>query len=301
MENIDFKEYFISLLEKSEIKVENEKIEKMMEFLELLYKKNQVMNLTAIRDKKGILEKHFVDSLFLTKVINDNEKSFIDVGTGAGFPGLVLAIYYPERNFLLVDSVRKKIDFINEVIKELNLKNVNTSFERSEELIKNNHEIYDVALCRGVANLRIILEYMIPFIKVNGRFLPQKLNLNEIEESKKALKILNAKIKALLRRSYSFSGIEKLEFAGYVLSENTLISTQEVEHEEVELTSSENKILTLLFRGNGEVVTKEKILQELWQTDEFIDANTWIFGAVSGGEKSQIQELNQEFSKIFEK
>ena len=274
MENIDFKEYFISLLKKSEIKVKNEKIEKMMEFLELLYKKNQVMNLTAIRDKKGMLEKHFIDSLFLTKVINDTEKSFIDVGTGAGFPGLVLAIYYPEKNFLLVDSVRKKIDFINEVIKELNLKNVNTSFERSEELIKNNREIYDIALCRGVANLRIILEYMIPFIKVNGRFLPQKLNLNEIEESKKALKILNAKIKALLRRSYSFSGIEKLEFAGYVLSENTLISTQEVEHEEVELTSSENKILTLLFRGNGEVVTKEKILQELWQTDEFIDANT---------------------------
>ena len=79
---------------------------------------------------------------------------------------------------------------------------------------------------------------------------------------------------ALLRRSYSFSGIEKLEFAGYVLSENTLISTQEGEREEIELTSSENKILTLLFRGNGEVVTKEKILQELWQTDEFIDANT---------------------------
>jgi len=181
LENIDFKEYFISLLKKSEIKVKNEKIEKMMEFLELLYKKNQVMNLTAIRDKKGMLEKHFVDSLFLTKVINDTEKSFIDVGTGAGFPGLVLAIYYPEKNFLLVDSVRKKIDFINEVIKELNLKNVNTSFERSEELIKNNREIYDIALCRGVANLRIILEYMIPFIKVNGRFLPQKLNLNEID------------------------------------------------------------------------------------------------------------------------
>ena len=156
MENIDFKEYFISLLEKSEIKVENEKIEKMMKFLELLYKKNQVINLTAIRDKKGMLEKHFIDSLFLTKVINDTEKSFIDVGTGAGFPGLVLAIYYPEKNFLLVDSVRKKIDFINEVIKELNLKNVNTRCERSEELIKNNREIYDVALSRGVANLRII-------------------------------------------------------------------------------------------------------------------------------------------------
>ena len=191
MENINeeanLREYFLNLLSKSEIKVPDEKITQMLKFLELLYNKNQIMNLTAIREKKGMLEKHFIDSLLLTKVINDDEKSFIDVGTGAGFPGLVLAIYYPEKKFLLVDSVRKKIEFIN-------LQNVTTSFERAEELIKDRRESFDVALCRGVANLRIILEYMIPFIKVNGRFLPQKLNLNEIEESKNALKILNAKI-----------------------------------------------------------------------------------------------------------
>ena len=194
-EGNDLREYFLNLLLKSEIKVEDKKITQMLEFLELLYKKNQVMNLTAIRDKKGMLAKHFIDSLLLTKVIkNDDEKSFVDVGTGAGFPGFVLAIYYPEKKFLLVDSVRKKIEFINEVIKELNLQNVTTSFERAEELIKDKRESFDVALCRGVANLRIILEYMIPFIKVNGRFLPQKLNLNEIEESKNALKILNSKI-----------------------------------------------------------------------------------------------------------
>ena len=198
MENINeeanLREYFLNLLSKSEIKVPDEKITQMLKFLELLYNKNQIMNLTAIREKKGMLEKHFIDSLLLTKVINDDEKSFIDVGTGAGFPGLVLAIYYPEKKFLLVDSVRKKIEFINEVIKELNLQNVTTSFERSEELIKDKRESFDVALCRGVANLRIISEYMIPFIKVNGRFLPQKLNLNEVEESKNALKILNSKI-----------------------------------------------------------------------------------------------------------
>lgn len=198
MENIneenDLREYLLNSLLKSEIKVEDKKITQMLEFLELLYKKNQVMNLTAIRDKKGMMEKHFIDSLLLTKIISDDEKSFIDVGTGAGFPGLVLAIYYPEKKFLLVDSVRKKIEFINEVIEELNLQNVNTSFKRAEELIKDKREIFDVALCRGVANLRIILEYMVPFIKVNGRFLPQKLNLNEIEESKNALKVLNAKI-----------------------------------------------------------------------------------------------------------
>ena len=203
MENInektDFREYFLYLLSKSDIEIEDSKITQMLKFLELLYKKNQVVNLTAIRDKKGMLEKHFIDSLFLTKVINDTERTFIDVGTGAGFPGLVLAIFYPEREFLLVDSVRKKIEFINEVINELKLQNVNTSFERSEELIKNKRENFDVALCRGVANLRIILEYMIPFVKVNGRFLPQKLNLNEVEEAKNSLRVLNAKINKIFQ------------------------------------------------------------------------------------------------------
>ena len=191
------KEYFNNILQKSEIEISEEKKENLLNYLELLYEKNQVMNLTAIRDKEGMLEKHFVDALFLTKVINDNEKSFIDVGTGAGFPGLVLAIFYPEKQFLLVDSVRKKIEFINEVVEKIGLKNVKTSFERAEELIKDKREQFDVALCRGVANLRIILEYMIPFIKVDGRFLPQKLNLNEVEESKNALKELKAEIRKI--------------------------------------------------------------------------------------------------------
>ncbi len=191
------KEYFNNILQKSEIEISEEKKENLLNYLELLYEKNQVMNLTAIRDKEGMLEKHFVDALFLTKVINDNEKSFIDVGTGAGFPGLVLAIFYPEKQFLLVDSVRKKIEFINEVVEKIGLKNVKTSFERAEELIKDKREQFDVALCRGVANLRIILEYMIPFIKVDGRFLPQKLNLNEVEESANALKELKAEIRKI--------------------------------------------------------------------------------------------------------
>ena len=191
------KEYFNNILQKSKIEISEEKKENLLNYLELLYEKNQVMNLTAIRDKEGMLEKHFVDALFLTKVINDNEKSFIDVGTGAGFPGLVLAIFYPEKQFLLVDSVRKKIEFINEVIEKLQLTNVKTSFERAEELIKDKREQFDVALCRGVANLRIILEYMIPFIKVDGRFLPQKLNLNEVEESANALKELKAEIRKI--------------------------------------------------------------------------------------------------------
>ena len=195
------KKYFEELLTKSSIEVNDEAKGKMLNFLELLYEKNQVMNLTAIRDKEGMLEKHFIDSLLLTKV---------DVGTGAGFPGLVLAIFYPEKNFLLVDSVRKKIEFINEVIEKLGLENVKTSFERAEELIKGKRETFDVALCRGVANLRIILEYMIPFIKINGRFLPQKLNLNEVEESGNALKLLGSTIEEIHKFNLPKCGDERI-------------------------------------------------------------------------------------------
>lgn len=204
------KKYFEELLTKSSIEVNDEAKGKMLNFLELLYEKNQVMNLTAIRDKEGMLEKHFIDSLLLTKVIKDEEKSFIDVGTGAGFPGLVLAIFYPEKNFLLVDSVRKKIEFINKVIEKLGLENVKTSFERAEELIKGKRETFDVALCRGVANLRIILEYMIPFIKINGRFLPQKLNLNEVEESGNTLKLLGSTIEEIHKFNLPKCGDERI-------------------------------------------------------------------------------------------
>lgn len=204
------KKYFEELLTKSSIEMNDEAKGKMLDFLELLYEKNQVMNLTAIRDKEGMLEKHFIDSLLLTKVIKDEEKSFIDVGTGAGFPGFVLAIFYPEKNFLLVDSVRKKIEFINEVIEKLGLENMKTSFERAEELIKGKRETFDVALCRGVANLRIILEYMIPFIKINGRFLPQKLNLNEVEESGNALKLLGSTIEEIHKFNLPKCGDERI-------------------------------------------------------------------------------------------
>lgn len=194
----------------SDITLNEKQIENLIKYLDLLIETNKVMNLTAIREEEAILEKHFIDSLLLTKLIKDDEKNIIDIGTGAGFPGLVLSIVYPNKNFLLVDSVKKKISFINYVIEKIGLKNVETSTERAEELIKNNREKFDIALCRGVANLRIILEYLIPFLKVNGRFLPQKLNVNELEESKNALKILNSEIINIYNFKLPISGDERI-------------------------------------------------------------------------------------------
>ena len=193
------KDYFKSLLEKSDINLEDSVVNKLMEYLHLLVEKNKVLNLTAIREEKEIIEKHFIDSLFLKDLLYENDKEIIEVGKGEGFQGLVLAISFQEKNFLLVDSVRKKVEFLNEVIEEMNLGNVKTSFERAEDLIIDSRSKYDIGLCRGVGNLRIILEYMIPFLKVNGRFLPQKLNDNEVEESENALKILNSKISKIYK------------------------------------------------------------------------------------------------------
>nr|WP_245620610.1 16S rRNA (guanine(527)-N(7))-methyltransferase RsmG [Pseudostreptobacillus hongkongensis] len=192
------------------VEISEETLDNLSKYLKMLVEKNKVMNLTAIRDEEGIVEKHFIDSLLLTKVINNDEEHIIDLGTGAGFPGLVLAIYYPEKNFLLVDSVKKKVAFLDEVIQELNLKNVKTSTLRAEELIKNNREKFDLALCRGVANLRIILEYLIPFIKIGGRFLPQKLNLNELEESENALKLLSSEVKKIYKFNLPLSNDERI-------------------------------------------------------------------------------------------
>jgi 16S rRNA (guanine527-N7)-methyltransferase len=188
------KDYFKQLLEKAGIKLDDSKTDILLRYLHLLTEKNKVMNLTAIREEKEILAKHFIDSLLLSDLFLHTDEKIIDIGTGAGFPGLVLAVAFPEKHFLLVDSVRKKIDFINEVIESLDLKNVSTSHERAEDLIKTSRSTFDLGLCRGVANLRIILEYMIPFLKVKGRFLPQKLNENEVLESENALKTLNSEI-----------------------------------------------------------------------------------------------------------
>lgn len=189
------REYFIEGLNKINVSYTDEKINKALRYLELIVGYNSHTNITAIREEKAIIEKHFLDSLLLQQFLKEEDKKLIDIGTGAGFPGMILAIFNEDKNFTLLDSVRKKTDFLNIVKEDLKLSNVEVINGRAEEVIKDRRETYDVGLCRGVSNLAVILEYEIPFIRVNGRFLPQKMvGTEEIKTSANALNILSSKI-----------------------------------------------------------------------------------------------------------
>ncbi len=192
----DLKNYLKTGLEKKSINVSDDKIIKLLRYLELLVEYNSHTNLTAIRDEKEIIEKHIIDSLLLHNLLESSDGSAIDIGTGAGFPGMILAICNPQINFTLMDSIAKKTKFLELVKDDLNLSNVNVITKRAEEFISDEtRESYDVGLCRGVSKLPIILEYMIPFLKVKGRFLVQKsVDTGEELVAETALEILNSKI-----------------------------------------------------------------------------------------------------------
>ena len=205
------KDYFKEGLEKIKVSYDEDKIEKSLKYLEILLDYNSHTNLTAIREEKAIIEKHFLDSLLLQNLLKEEDETLIDIGTGAGFPGMMLAIFNENKKFTLLDSVRKKTDFLELVKTELNLKNVEIINSRAEEIIKDRREKYDVGLCRGVSNLSVILEYEIPFLKVNGRFLPQKMvETDEVKNSSNALKVLNSKILKEYKFKLPFSNEDRL-------------------------------------------------------------------------------------------
>ena len=166
----EFTKIFNNYLEKSNLILTGEKIEKFYNYMNLLIEWNKKINLTAIIEPKEIILKHFIDSLTILKYIKNNE-TIIDVGTGAGFPGIPLKIVRDDLKITLADSLNKRINFLNEVISKLDLKNIDAIHTRAEELGKNKkyREKFDIATSRAVANMSTLSEYLIPFIKVEGR------------------------------------------------------------------------------------------------------------------------------------
>lgn len=177
-----------------------EQIEQFYKYMNLLIEWNEKMNLTAITEPKEIILKHFIDSITILKYIDDNSK-LVDVGTGAGFPGVPLSIMNPTLKITLVDSLNKRLIFLQEVVKELNLKNIEIVHARAEEFgqNKNCREKFDIATSRAVANLATLSEYLVPLVKIDGKIISMKASnaKEEINDAKKAIEVLGGKIEKI--------------------------------------------------------------------------------------------------------
>lgn len=176
------KEEFIKELKKLNIEVTTDKLKKLSIYYDILNEENKKYNLTSITEENMVYLKHFYDSLTITKIIKLDNQTLCDIGTGAGFPGVVLQIFYPNLKVTLIESNNKKCTFLNLLKERLDLKNLTVISSRAEDYAKNNREIFDIVTSRAVAPLKHLLEYSIPLVKVNGHYIAMKSNIeNEIK------------------------------------------------------------------------------------------------------------------------
>ena len=194
------------------ITLSDSQVEQFLTYYEMLIEKNQVMNLTAITDFDEVLKKHFVDSLSLVKIcdsnpeyfsnLTDREISLIDIGTGAGFPGIPLKIAFPRLKVTLMDSLNKRVDFLNAVIAALKLDGIDAIHGRAEDFAKPDQlrEKYDLCVSRAVANLSTLSEYCLPYVKVGGKFISYKSEKaeEELKEAERAIDVLGGKVANLI-------------------------------------------------------------------------------------------------------
>ena len=191
---------FLEDLKEFHIEITKEQEQQFMTYYELLVEWNSFMNLTAITEFDEVMKKHFVDSVSLINALPDlpeKEYTLIDVGTGAGFPGIPLKIVFPKLKVVLLDSLNKRVSFLNEVIDKLGLTDIKAVHGRAEDFAKQKEyrESFDICVSRAVANLATLSEYCLPFVKVDGNFISYKSEkiTEEYENAKEAIRVLGGK------------------------------------------------------------------------------------------------------------
>ncbi len=177
-------------------------------YYDMLIDRNKVMNLTAITEFDEVMDKHFLDSVYLFRSIKlEADYKLIDIGTGAGFPGIPLKIVFPELKITLLDSLNKRVGFLNDVIDELNLNDIEAIHGRAEDIARDKayRASYDIAVSRAVANLSTLSEYCLPFVKIGGKFVSYKSGdcADEVDNAKAAIHLLGGKINKIDEFSYS--------------------------------------------------------------------------------------------------
>ncbi len=202
-------------VEKLNITLTDKQYDQFITYYEMLVEKNKVMNLTGITEFEEVVLKHFVDSLAIANILDmSSVSSLIDVGTGAGFPGIPIKIAFPHIKVVLLDSLKKRLLFLDEVIEELDLEDIKTIHGRSEDLGKSDEyrEKFLVCTSRAVANMSTLSELCIPFVKEGGMFVAYKAggSENEIEEGLKAIKLLGGKVDKIHKLTLPDSDIERV-------------------------------------------------------------------------------------------
>lgn len=210
MEYIEFKNRLQESFQTQKIDVSEKQCKKFFEYMKLLIEWNEKINLTAIVEPGQVITKHFLDSLTILNYIGTKQQKIIDVGTGAGFPGIPIKIMDDLSEITLIDSLNKRINFLQEVINKNNLKNIRAIHGRAEDFGQDKlyREKYDVCVARAVAPMNILVEYLLPFARVNGISICMKgANIEEeLEEAKKAINLLGGKIEKV--ESFGLSGSE---------------------------------------------------------------------------------------------
>lgn len=182
--------------------INDEQVEKLHRFMDIVLTKNKAFNLTAIKDEETFVEKMILDSALAGHDFDFNGKNTLDVGSGAGFPGIVLAILYPQGQFVLLEATRKKCVHLKEVAKELGLDNVCVINDRAEIYIRNHREYFDAAIARAVAALNVLIELCVPFVKVGGNFIAMKSQKAEEEYNVAYLAMKRLNITLLKKDKY---------------------------------------------------------------------------------------------------